>query len=179
MSKDITSNEPLDKEATPPWELATKETLLELMSGNKEAFQLMVDLSRLGNIYDDLIDRDKPVSEKDIHSLMAKVLLEIPENRFYREHQTEILAVMATGLINYHAANQIEALGNLEELRVSHCLRYSVIDVGLLCMKITGGYEFAAKNARRARLMFQNDTWAHYKSEHYKEQQTVRAIKAG
>jgi hypothetical protein len=154
---------------SPSWELASRDAITELMSGNADAVQFLYDISIFANTYDDLIDKDKSLTDENIHTLMGKMMVEMPSNKFFQDHQSEILPVITTGLLNYHAANQIEVIGELEELRVSHCLRYSMIDVGLLCMKITGGYDFASKNARRARLMLQNDTWEHYKKEHYKE----------
>ena len=69
-------------------------------------------------------------------------------------------------ILNWRAANDMEASGSLEELRIAHSIRYALSDVVLMCMALTGGAEHAATNARRARLMGQNDTWAHYRAEH-------------
>lgn len=156
------------KPYSPHWELASDDALNYFFSDNKDAVNLMKYLCKFANVYDDLIDKDKDIADDEIHLMFSNLLLDIPNNQFFKENLDAVVAVITTGLLNYHAANQIEKIGNLEELRISHSLRYSMIDVGLLCMKICSGYKFATKNARRARLMFQNDTWEHYKLEHYK-----------
>jgi hypothetical protein len=77
-----------------------------------------------------------------------------------------IRPVLITGILNWKAATDIERDGCTEELRIAHALRYAIADILLISMEIVGGHEHAMRNARRARLMSQADTWAHYKDEH-------------
>ena len=157
-----------DSTHIPPWPKYTRDALLEIMAGNEDAAQMMLDIAACSHIYDDLIDGDKRVQPEDIHSLVWRLLATIPLNPFFREHETMLRPLLITGIINWHAANQMEQGGELEELRIAHAIRYSIGDVGLMAMALAGGHDHAVKNARRARLLFQYDTWAHYKSEHAK-----------
>lgn len=150
----------------PGWETYSPEGLLSLFDGNEDAARLMVDLSRWAHLYDDLIDGDKAVSQTDIHDLMWRLLFSLPENPLYRQHQDLIRPVIATGIMNWRAANSIESCGTEEELRIAHVIRYSIADVALIVLVILFGHEEAARRARRARLMSQNDTWGNYLSEH-------------
>lgn len=151
----------------PPWELFTPEALSELLCGNDDAARCVRDIARCSHTYDDLIDRDKPVADAVIHDLIWTLMIALPVNPFYRAHQDVIRPVLITGILNWQAATDIERSGCEEELRLSHVLRYAVADVLLICMEITGGHEHAMRHARRARLMSQADTWAHYRSEHH------------
>ena len=150
----------------PPWELYSPAGLLELMAGDTAAAQFCIDIARCSHIYDDLIDRDKPVGEKKVHELMWALLFTIPLNPFFAAHQAAIRPVLMTAILNWQAANDIEADAITEELRVAHVLRYALADVVLLCMAITGGREHAMRHARRAALMGRADTWHHYLHEH-------------
>lgn len=153
-------------EAKPPWELFSHEALSELLCGNQDAVRCVRDIARCSHVYDDLIDRDKPVGDQAIHDLIWTLLIALPVNPFYRDHQHVIRPVLITGILNWKAATDIEREGCREELRVAHVLRYAIADVLLICMEITGGHEHAMRHARRARLMSQADTWANYSSEH-------------
>lgn len=155
--------------AVPPWPRSTPEAMLEIMAGDRDAVSMMGDLAVWTHIYDDLVDCDKPVSETHIHELMWRVLVTLPTNPFWRRHEALLRPLLITGILNWRAANDIEARGNLEELRIAHAIRYSICDIGLLAMFLAGGHDHAVQYARQARLMFQHDTWAHYRGEHHKE----------
>lgn len=96
---------------TPPWELYTPAGILELMAGNTHAAQFLVDIARCSHTYDDLIDRDKPVADSAIHDLVWAMLVTLPTNPFYREHQDAIRPVLVTAILNWQAANDMEADG--------------------------------------------------------------------
>lgn len=153
----------------PPWELWSPAGLLDLVCGNEWAARFLLDIAALSHTYDDLIDRDKPVTDGAIHQMVWRALVSIPENPFFNQHQAALRPVLATSILNWRAANDMEKSGCLEKLRISHATRYELSDVLLLCMLLTGGMEHAASNAQRARLMGQNDTWANYRAEHFPE----------
>lgn len=152
--------------ATPPWEIYSDAAALELLGGNVDALRFVLDIARLAHVYDDLIDQDTPVGEQRVHDLMWTLLVTLPTNPFYRTHQETLRPILVSGVLNWKAATDMEQHGSREELRIAHALRYAIADVFLMCMVITMGREYAMKNARRARLLGQNDTWAHYASEH-------------
>lgn len=155
---------------TPPWPTCTQEMLLTLLCGNLDAVHMMQALSRCSHIYDDLIDGDKPVPTDAVHELVWRLLVELPVNPFYRQHQDAIRPVLITAILNWQAANDIERDGSEEELHISHALRYALADVLLIAMTIVGGRAHAMAHARAARLSVQNDTWSHYRSEHAQEE---------
>ena len=157
---------------TPPWELWTKDGLLALLCGDEWAARFLLDIAACSHAYDDLIDKDKPSSDAAIHNMMWRALIDIPANPFFHTHQDVLRPVLATSILNWRAANEMEKSGCLEQLRISHAARYELSDVLLLCMVLTGGREHATDNARRARLMGQHDTWANYKSEHFPQRST-------
>jgi hypothetical protein len=150
----------------PPWPCATPADLLELMAGNEDAVRLIQDVVFVSHRYDDLIDGDKPVPDEDIHRLIHTLLIDVPVNPFWAQHAHLFRPLVETGILNWHAANQIEAEGHLEELRIAHALRYAIGDIVLLAMTLAGGHAHAVAHARKARLLAQQDTWRHYRSEH-------------
>lgn len=152
--------------STPPWETYSDAAALELLGGNADALRFVLDIARLSHVYDDLVDQDVPVGEQRVHDLMWTLLVTLPTNPFYRAHEDTLRPVIITGILNWKAATDMEQLGHREELRIAHGVRYAIADVFLLSMVLTVGREHAMKNARRARLLGQNDTWAHYASEH-------------
>lgn len=150
----------------PPWETYSDAAVRELFCGDEDAIRFMQDIGFWSHVYDDLIDQDKAIPADFIHAVMWKLLVSIPENPFYQRHQSYLRPIIVTGILNWRAANDMEASGSVEQLRVAHVTRYSINDVALMVMELVGGHEHAVRHAARARLMFQRDTWAHYLSEH-------------
>jgi hypothetical protein len=148
----------------PPWdgEVASYE---ELFLGNTDAIHFMTVVSRWSHLYDDLIDGDKEIDPEFIHGVMWDIMVGLPNNKFYIAHAASLAPVVATGILNWRGANDMERSGCEEELYISHATRYSGSDLALMVMTLLGGPMHAAKYARDARLSFQRDTIAHYLKE--------------
>lgn len=150
----------------PPWPRSSPEAMLEIMAGNADAVRMMGILAVWSHVYDDLIDKDKPVADEHIHEVMWSLLIELPMNPFYRAYQESFRPLIASGIMNWHAANQMEHSGSKEQLYLAHSIRYSICDIAYLAMIFCGGRDHAVANASRCRLLMQYDTLDHYLSEH-------------
>lgn len=152
------------KDDLPPWDqkLASLE---EMFLGNEEAIRFMETISIWTHLYDDLIDKDKEVSEEFVHEVMWKIMVGLPMNKFYTDNARLLAPIVATGILNWRGANEMEQIGSKEELYIAHVTRYSINDLALMVMTILGGSLHAARYARDARLAFQRDTLAHYLKE--------------
>lgn len=149
----------------PPWDGQLPSTA-EMFLGNQEAVAFMEIISRWTHLYDDLIDADKPIDPDFVHQVMWEVMVNLPMNNFYRANATTLAPVIATGILNWRGANDMERLGSKEELHISHATRYSINDLALLVLLLLGGPKHAAQYARAARLAYQRDTLKHYLKEH-------------
>lgn len=149
----------------PEWTPFSVAELRMLLCGNEDAVQFYLHVADASHVYDDLADCDKIVSTADLHAFVWRLLFEIPLNPFFNVHQATLRPVIMTGILNWVAANEMEKSGSAEQLRVAHAIRYSVGDVLLASMVLTGGFEHARANAHRARLMMQDETWSHYAQE--------------
>lgn len=156
---------PPEAPVPPAWEPMTKPALQELLCGDGDAVDFYRCVSHCTHTYDDLVDKDKPVSQGDLHAFVWRLLFELPLNPFFDKHQHTLRPLLMTGILNWIAANDMERSGSCEELRVAHVIRYSAGDILLASMVLTGGIEHARTNARRARLMLQDETWLHYSTE--------------
>ena len=155
-----------ESSTTPPWPKSTPEALLELMGGNQDAADMVTMVANWSHTYDDLIDKDKAVSDARIHAAMWTLVAGLSQNPFFAKHQDTFRALLMSGVLNWHAANQMERSGCVEQLRLAHVLRYSIADVAMVAMALAVNQEHAFKNAARCRLLAQHDTWANYFQEH-------------
>lgn len=142
-----------------------REFLLHAYQGNAVAVELVLLVAEISHIWDDLIDKDKPVSDAQINRAFGIALLQLPQNPFYQAHYLELLPVMTTGALNWLTANEYEKIDDQEAHALAHVLRYGIADIALFIAYIIGGQEWAQQVAPEMRRRSQKDTLNNYLSE--------------
>lgn len=105
--------------------MGTTEGKLEWFGGNHHAlsmFRLLVDLS---HTWDDLVDKDKEVSESEINNAFLIALVYLSSNPFYRSIQEQILPMWVTVVSAFETANKFERDKDEHGLEIAHGLRYA------------------------------------------------------
>jgi hypothetical protein len=142
-----------------------REHLLYAYQGDTDAVDMVLSIAETSHIWDDLIDRDKPVSDTQINRAFFIALLELPRNPFYIKHRIELLPVMTTSAVNWLTANEYEKGADEEAHALAHVLRYSIADLVLLVAFIIGGRDWVQKVAPELRRLSQKDSLQAYLSE--------------
>ncbi len=141
----------------------------ECVQGDQHALNFIGHLNHIINIWDDLVDRDKPVTDDRINSAFTAALIHIPRNPFYRAHQAELQPVLEMSIAAWQAANDLErefdTFGQHESLARAHMLRFDGVNVFVMCARLIGGQEWAVECAKRLYSVFPTDTLADYTRE--------------
>lgn len=140
------------------------EQMLHILKGDQDALQLALDFKCISHIWDDLIDLDKAVTREQINQAFWLALVSIPSNAFYQRFSHALQPVIATTILNWHAANALES-GPQHAREIAHVIRYSAADLMILMALLLGGPEWAVQYAPAIRLMCQKDTLANFLSE--------------
>ena len=117
------------------------DELIKLASGkNKEADKYLRMIGHVYRVMDDVYDGDFPITRGDIFNAMEHLLIGIPSNRFFIQHQDKLTSQHITAYNAWVAANRW-AKGNLEQRVFSHVWRgdYQAV-VGLVAL-LTGGID--------------------------------------
>lgn len=117
---------------------------LELFAGNTDAADLFDRLVFVAHAWDDLIDRDKPVDNATINSMVINMLLHLPGNAFYRKYEGEMRAMFSVGVTGYLAANLMEKTGDAHKVEIAHYMRYAVVSVVTFMLMAIHGIEKAS-----------------------------------
>lgn len=140
-----------------------RDYLLHVFKGNLDAVALVLAIARVADVWDNLIDADKPVTKKDVNDAFWTIASEIPRNPFYRAYMDDLLPVMETGILNWHVATEMERnMGNSRGLEIAHVIRYSIADVVLMVARICGGPEWAVQHGPELRLRSQRSDFKEY-----------------
>jgi hypothetical protein len=101
----------------------------EWFGGNQAALDIYIHIIRLIEVWDNLIDKDKPVSESEINDAFLVCLFHLPLNPVYKHLQDHIAPMWLTVVNSYEAANSFERLGDEHSLELSHILRYTLCNI--------------------------------------------------
>lgn len=140
------------------------DQLRACFKGDEQAIQLLLLVREISHTWDDLIDRDKPVTHLRIHRAFWLALVGLKTNAFYQRYEALLLPVLETGVFNYVASVDLEReRGHARHL--AHTARYAVGDVALLMARLVGGVDWAMQQAPTLKLLLQTDTFEDFNEE--------------
>lgn len=117
---------------------------LEWFNGNLDALNMSRYLIDLSHIWDDVVDKDKEVTENDINYAFSICLILLPTNSFYKLIQDKIISLWVVVVSNYFVANKFEKTGNEDKLIASYGLRTHIANI--ICYSIV--FIYGAENSK-------------------------------
>lgn len=124
-------------------QLPLKDNLHVWLQGHQDAIDLCTLIFDIAHVWDDLIDKDKPVSNDDIHNVFWMALIELPQNPFYARFFTHLHPLMKMGILNWKSANALEASTTPEHKVIAYALRLVITDIVTMCALLVGGRQWA------------------------------------
>ncbi len=122
------------------WKLERDSYLREWI-GNEDAFQFLMTVSDITELYDDLIDKDVDIEPDRVHQVMAMALIGLPSNPFYLKHRIWLTPIMASSINSWRDATELEQ-GTRNERVVAYVIRNLDIQLIQAIIQITRGPEF-------------------------------------
>lgn len=98
---------------------------LEWFGGDQAALDMYRMFVNLAHVWDDLVDKDRPLSEMDINNAFLTALVYLPSNPFYRQIQEAIMPMWMMVVSAYETANSFERTKDPHGLEIAHNLRYA------------------------------------------------------
>lgn len=155
-----------------------RDLALEVAKGDAAAAEFMLQMCRVMHLWDDLIDKDKAVSDAQINEAFQLALVDIPRNPFYARNFTALNTLVQTAITNWHVATRMEREGGDYEKSIAFILRSSYMDLFTQVAQIVGGPEWAVEMAHKTRLLTHNETYAGY-LENLKRERQDRLAREG
>lgn len=148
-----------------PQSVAELKFLAECLKGNQAAMHFVQRLFDVFHFWDDLIDRDKAISDEEINRHFYAALVELPLNRFYRAHLDTLLPLVVVAIHNWRVATDLErgSPASEHDLQVAFVLRSSYVDILVMCCNVIGGPEWAQMWAPRIRSIAHGEGFQQFK----------------
>ncbi len=138
------------------------EIIAKATRGDASAAEFLTALHQVVDLWDDLIDKDRPVSSDAINTAFYDLLVTLPRNAFYQRNFALLNPLIESAIIDWHTANALEA--SKQSMQTAYGLRCSGQAVSIMVARIVGGPSFAENIALELRSA--GDTWADYAAKH-------------
>lgn len=113
--------------------------------GNQDAINLFDMLIDLAHTWDDLVDKDKDVTEAKINNAFMICLVYLPMNPFYQLIQRDVMPLWVTVVSAYQTANHYERTKDAHGVEIAHTLRYAAGQIIAYAVHVCVGPEKAAE----------------------------------
>jgi hypothetical protein len=117
--------------------MALFDTVKPFFKHNEDASFFIDELFAIWHIWDDLIDKDKPLTDADINKAFMGALITLPRNRFYQTYFSILHPIIENAFINWLGSNTLEKSNG--DLTIAFDLRNSYVNIVTACANIIGG----------------------------------------
>lgn len=162
LTADVAADIEAATRAAPTPTLKRDEVFAEHLANREDAIAFNLQMCDVLHLWDDLIDRDKPVHPVDINRGFQAALVDIPRNTFYREHFDRLNPLVSACILSWHTANKWEAEDRLNDLRLAFVVRSDYINLFLASVAIVRGEDYAVKVAPDVRAYWHAEGWDGY-----------------
>lgn len=117
----------------------------EAVQGDPEALAFLRAMARVLHFWDDLIDKDKPIADAEIHARMWDALIVLPLNNFYRDNIDVLSPILISAIANWRIATAVERdeMSDPIDLKWAFVIRSTYVDLVVMCAHLIGGLEHA------------------------------------
>lgn len=144
-----------------PRAMAEKSDSIGALPLSPHAYAFVADLYHVLQAWDDFYDGDQMPQAAKLEAIWAS-LVGIPSNQFFRAHSGELLPLMASLVIKWESANQLEA--KRERLDIAFVWRAAFFDVVLHCLLIEHGPCIAMEQGPRVARLY-SETFDSFRKE--------------
>ncbi len=145
------------------------EFLNQVLLGNKSAVDFCKILFNVSQVLDDLIDKDKEITDEEIFKSYWLCLIDLPSNPFYIKHAPMLVPLMQAFMVDYRDSVTLERAKNYNAQNNDHgkniafTLRDSIGSVVTHCALMVGGYDHMAAVSAQIRLFIFDESLEDYK----------------
>ena len=119
------------------------EGKLEWFGGIQDALNMFRAFVFLSHAWDDMVDKDKEVSDDTINQAFLTALVYLPANPFYRSIQDDILPMWLVVVSSFETANKFERDKDPHGIEIAHSLRYAAGNILAYAVHVCVGPEKA------------------------------------
>ena len=123
---------------TADWRGLRNAKLLEWFGGNQSAVDFLVALSSIAELWDDLVDKDKEPSRKEIDAVFWNALVTLPTNEFFNTNRAFLMPLVIQSINAWQDSVELER-GNTNDRAYALTLRIISLQIAPMIVLLLRG----------------------------------------
>lgn len=149
---------------TPAYIDKVKKILSVALKGSRSAIDYIMELYKIAHIWDDIIDKDKPITDNDVHNAFISALITLPYNEFYRQNIDYLLPLQHNAILQWIDANALEKM-DINSKHKAYMLKASFLQIVNCCAALIGGNAWAIEIGAELRNALYGETLEQFLGE--------------
>lgn len=117
--------------------------LFPLLKKDLAATDFCIDLMKVYQVWDDLIDKDTAYTDDDVNKVFHILLFTMPTNPFYNRYQAELRPLIMSSVLKWFDSNVMEEQAEGEDLHMAYMLRADIYSIYCHVAFLLGGLDYA------------------------------------
>lgn len=131
--------------------------------GDSDAVRFILDFADACELFDDMIDKDKPIEDGHVVRVLFNLLTEMPLNPFFDRWKWQLVPIIITGINAWLDANSLEK-GSDQDKVFAYVLRDWYMEFVAFVIYLTRGRDYMRSVSLDVRHFFtHNETLEQYK----------------
>jgi hypothetical protein len=135
------------------WQKIRNKKLAEWVQ-DPYAVDVILDLSELAEVWDDIVDGDNPINKDRVGRLFYRLVAELPFNPFFVKHKAQISPVFVTAMNAWQDANDMERGSDHDDKVRAFTLRFWCVEIIIYVIGLTRGYKVMRSLSAEVRRFF-------------------------
>lgn len=146
---------------TPGWRELRNQKLMGWLR-DENAVLFLLDVFNIAEVWDDLTDKDRSLSNIDIHKAFYTAMIALPANPFYQAYHPQLSGCMVSGIHAWLDANELEK-GDEHDKSLAFVLRDWYMELLTLVCQLLHGFDYTRAISLDMRRFFAHEDLNIYK----------------
>lgn len=139
------------------------EALATILKGHPAAIAFMETMVSVLHFWDDLIDKDKSLTDADVNAAMWNALVVLPQNTFYLQNFDALHPILVNAIANWQAATQFEReTDDQRKLQIAFIARSDYCNLLIQSAYLIGGRDWMLKMTPAIRDVWTEEDFSKY-----------------
>lgn len=143
-----------------------KELLERVLLGDRAAISFCETLFSISQTWDDVVDRDKGLTDFEVNGMMWEALITLPNNPFYQQYFDILNPIMQAAIIDWMDSNKLIQSDEHEQKVAAYVLRDSLTNIVIHCARLVGGFDWMAEVSMDIREALYDEPLTKFLEEH-------------
>jgi hypothetical protein len=139
---------------------------LKACSGDTYALAFLATVMDAVEIWDDLIDKDKTVSDADLNRVFVNLMFYLPQNQFFDRNKNYLLPVVMTCINAWLDSTDLQKSPVQKDLAAAWYLKQMGVELYGAVAFLTGGFDHMREVSFEARDVLAHEEFTDFLKEH-------------